>query len=122
MAGLTPALAHGKKHSRHNRGHHRYKHRVSTVCRSCGHGHEIRHERFVIPHRVDGRYARVYRPYFSRNVYDPVHRHHHAVYRFPVHTPYGTVYEPYVYCGARLAHGGGEITYHGRRLSVSFGW
>jgi hypothetical protein len=126
IAGLTPALAHGRKKSRHDRRdhryEHRYEHRVTTVCRSCGHAHETGHARFVIPDRVDGRYARVYRPYFWTTVYDPVHRHDHAVYRFPVHTPYGQIYEPYVYCGAHLTDRGGAITYHGRRVSVSLGW
>ena len=72
IAGLTTALAHGKQKPRHDRRHHRHEHRVTTVCRSCGHGHEIRNERFAIPSRVDGRYARTYRPYFWRSVYDPV--------------------------------------------------
>ena len=44
-----------------------------------------------------------YAPYYSGRVYYAPHHHAHAVYAFPVYSPYGVVsYDPYYYCGPEL--------------------
>jgi hypothetical protein len=90
---------HGRGHGGHGKGHgngHRVEHRYSGDHRSYGH-----HERFVVPHRIVRSAA--YAPYYSGRVYYAPHRHAHAVYAFPVYSPYGVVsYAPSYYCGPEL--------------------
>ncbi|MDX1388663.1 MAG: hypothetical protein R3344_05710 [Acidobacteriota bacterium] len=118
IALATPALAHDRRHSRKHRGHHHHgSHRhVSQHHVDAWRGH------FAVPARIDHRHVEVYRPYYWTRVYDRRHRHHHSVYRFPVSTPYGVVYEPYAYCDGRLFHDGVQFSYHGRHVAVSVGF
>lgn len=43
-----------------------------------------------------------YEPYYVGRVYYEPHRAWRQVYSFPVETPYGVVYQPYVYEGRRI--------------------
>ncbi|MDX1388426.1 MAG: hypothetical protein R3344_04520 [Acidobacteriota bacterium] len=115
IALAAPVLAHDRRHARgHGHDPHRSasRHRVHTTV-------DIDRGRFVVPVRIEDRHVASYRPYFWTRLYDPAHRHHHAVYRFPVHTSFGVVYEPYVYCEGRWFPDGLRISYHGRHVAFS---
>ncbi len=122
IAMSTPVLGHDRRHTRHHHHDHYDSHR-SAGHRYAGYGAvDVGHGRFVVPQRIDRRYVDDYRPYYWKRVYDRGHRHHHAVYRFPVYTTYGIVYQPYAYCGERLFHGGVHFSYHGSHVAFSIGF
>jgi hypothetical protein len=113
-----PVLAHdaGRRgeHPRHDRGR--------RVERPTRHGAHARHiARVVAPRRIRAGEVRIYRPYFRGRVYDPGHRHTHAVYDFPVRTRDGVVYRPHAYCDGRLFLDG-YVTYQGDHFGVTFGF
>lgn len=103
------------------RGRHHLSHRHHRVHHHPRDGHRHVHHRFVIPRRIHARRAGAYRPYFWTRVYVPHHRHYHAVYRFPVHGPYGIDYVPYAYCDGRLFRGV-HIAYDGPRFGFRVGF
>jgi hypothetical protein len=121
----APALAHRHPvHSHHpGKGHHKqikhYKH----------HGHHVRgghvyvsRPRFVAPPRIVlAADVRTFDPYYQGQIYYGPHRHRHAVYAFPVATPYGVAYQPHYYCGGEL-HTRARISFSSPRFSVSVGF
>lgn len=123
IALATPALGKDRRHSGKHRGHHHH-----DSCHHASRRHVSNHHvgayqgYFAVPARIDHRHVEVYRPYYWTRVYDRGHRHHHAVYRFPVYTAYGVVYEPYAYCGGRLFRDGVQFSYHGRHVAISVGF
>lgn len=66
---------------------------------------------FVAPRHVAFRTVRTFDPFFSGRVFYAPHNHFHVVYRFPVYTAYGVVYQPYSYCGDDLYNGYGYDGY-----------
>jgi hypothetical protein len=128
----TPAMA-GGRHHRHAKGRHHKGHRIHAHHH---HAHRAHHGRthaargryvaytggprvraaFVIPGHIGRGHVELYRPYYHGRTYFGPHRHYHAVYHFPVHTPAGYVWRPHSYCGGRLhtAH----VAYHGPRMSI----
>jgi hypothetical protein len=113
MASSSPALAHGK-HKRIKK-HHRHVVHVSSSEYRAPVVYRVR--RFVVPTRIRSRVMPAYRPYYSHRIYDPFHRHYHAVYRFPVVRPEGVFYAPHVYCEGRL-HVHGTVALGGPHLRV----
>jgi len=111
-AAKAPVLAHGAG----QRGEHPRQDRWRRGERPAPH---VRH--VVVPKRIRPREARIYRPYYRGRVYHPRHRHAHAVYYFPVRTPYGVVHLPHDYCDGRLFVDG-YVAYHGERFGFVIGF
>lgn len=107
LAFSGDALAHGK----HKHGKHHGRHAPVVVVPAP-----------VAP-PVVLRDVRAYAPYRAATVWYAPHRHRHVVYRFPVATRYGVVYEPYAYCdGHRYGVVTGPVVYDRRPHGyVSFG-
>jgi hypothetical protein len=87
----------------------------------------VAHRPFVVPRHVSYRTVRAYDPYFSSRVFFPAHHHYHVIYRFPVYTAYGVVYQPYSYCGGSLFDGygygpSGYVSFGGPHFGVAFGF
>ena len=115
---------HGNGHGRGNGNGHRVERWDHGDHRDYGDHRSVYHERFVVPHRIVRTAA--YAPYYSGRVYYAPHHHMHAVYAFPVYSPYGVVsYSPSYYCGPELyvaAPGYGYDPYYDdRRPHVSVG-
>jgi len=115
---------HGRGHGNGNGNGHRVEHSYYDDHRHYSSYRPVYHERFVIPHHLVRTAA--YAPYYSGSVYYAPHHHVHAVYAFPVYSPYGAVsYDPYYYCGPELyvASPGYRYDpyYYDRRPHVSVG-
>lgn len=128
----TPAMA-GGRHHRHGKKHHHKEHRVRVHHHRPYRAHQGRvraihgqhrayphrarvRAAFVIPGQIGRGHVEVYRPYYHGRTYFRPHRHYHAVYHFPVHTPAGYVWRPHSYCGGRLHRA--HVEYHGPGISV----
>ena len=109
LASSTPAQAHEREHRHH--GHAPY-HSYRVVPRGTF---------FVVPPRIHARYAYRYDPYLVGPVYYRPHRHHRLLYRFPVRTAVGVVFEPYSYCDDGLFVNG-YVSLGGPRFHVSAGF
>lgn len=110
----SPAQA----HRRHKVKTHK-QHRV--YFKSAPRAHYHHGAAFVVPRKIGRRNAAVYRANWGGDVYFRPHRHHHAIYVFPVHTRRGVVYREYEYCRGRLFVRG-HAGFHGRRVSFSVGF
>jgi hypothetical protein len=130
MVSSSPALAHGKhgrdraRHGRHHRVHHRHHHKYyrPPVVHHRHRSEFVRRAvRFAVPHRIYTHSLPHYRSYYRGRSYYRPHRHDHAVYMFPVSTPYGVVYRPHAYCGDRLFVDG-VIDLGSVRLGVRLGF
>ena len=118
---LALALSTGSSFADSGRGRgHKHKH---------GHGHGNGHkhqrvveyreyrpvyrsvvrERFAVPHRIV--HANTYASYYSGRAWYAPHHHAHAVYAFPVYSPYGVTYDPHYYCGHELYVGAPGYAY-----------
>jgi hypothetical protein len=104
FASASPAEARSKGNRVHSRSH--VVHKVQKL-----------HKPFVVPRHVSFRTVRVYDPFFNGRVFFSPHRHFHRVYRFPVVTTYGVVYQPYSYCGDELFTGG-YVAFGGPHISA----
>jgi hypothetical protein len=103
-------------HQRPHRTHHA-RVRVHRGRHHAYHGRARVHGSFVIPDYIAHSHAGSYRPYYHGRTYFRPHRHHHAVYYFPVYTPAGYVLQPHSYCGGRLHTG--YVAYRGPNFSLS---
>lgn len=128
---LAPALAHDThRHSRHHGDRHvtppphhaRYGSHVYDRhhVRSHGNGHARTHREFVIPVHLTRTALRTYRNYHRGQTYYGPHRHHHAVYDFPVYTDAGWAYRPHSYCNGDLFRGRAPHHDHHVRFSLRF--
>jgi len=106
------------------RGHDDRYDRDEHRARSHGVGHAGHAARFLVPQRIHRHDRVAYRGYYVRGVYHPLHRHVHAVYRFPVYTSRGVVYRDYPYCNGVLDRGGvsGFFTLSGRQFRIAIGF
>lgn len=57
---------------------------------------------FVVPTYIAHDEFIRYRPYYSHRYWNPRHHCWHQVYRFPVQTGRGVIYQPYAYADGRL--------------------
>ena len=133
VIAALPAQAdhrHRSRHGHHDRGHHagHGRHGSHPVF---GHDHprhrvDIRHRgirdsrrytSFVIPQRIYARDHHVFSRHHQGRIFYAPHRHHHAVYDFPVYTRYGYVYRPHYYCDGALFLGG-QVSFGNRNFRV----
>lgn len=112
--GHAPRYEHGTCCDVDERGDHR-RHRG----RGHAYGRRARESRFAVPDHIHRHEREAYRAYDRRRVYDPIHRHHHVVYLFPVVTRHGLAHRWFPYCnGVRYRDGsGGYVTLRTPRFS-----
>ncbi len=115
MAAPRPATAHGDDDDdgRRRRG--------AVVISPSHHGHGHGHSGFVVPKAIHPHHAKLYKPYFHSNVYYAPHRHHHAIYYFPVYSYGVPVYQPYAYCGSEV-YASGYLAFGSPRFGLYFGF
>lgn len=119
LAFSGEAEARGKY--KHGNKHHRHHGQTLVVPRPVAPSMYLRP--IVVPRRIVVRETRFYDPYRYGSVWYAPHRHAHVVYRFPVATRYGTIYEPHAYCdGLRFGVVSGPVVYDERPHGyVTFG-
>jgi len=123
-----PAAAdHKHKHDeRNHRGKHYVKHHGKHYGRHLGHGHRPvpappvvrRPVRVATPTVIRTPGVDLYRPYYRGRVFYEPHRHHHAVYHFPVYRNDRRSYEPHYYCNGQL-YSVNHVAFRGPHFSVS---
>ncbi|MCP3978939.1 MAG: hypothetical protein GY716_06350 [bacterium] len=121
-----PAAAHGghghKQQRKHGYvGHRDYKPHPRYSRHYSGHRQHHKRASFVVPKKLHHGGHRHYRDYHRGWVYDRRHGHRHSLYYFPVQTEWGWAKRPHYYCGDRL-YTSGHVSWHGKRVSVGFGW
>jgi hypothetical protein len=109
----SPAQAHRRNKIKVHKHHGVY---VKSAPRIHHHG-----PAFVVPKKIGRRDAAALRASWAGDLYFRPHRHHHAIYVFPVHTKHGVIYREFEYCRGRLFVRD-EVGFHGRRVSVSIGF
>ena len=124
---LAPAMAHD---THHNSGHHGERHVTLRQHHARqgnhfydryhrrSHGHARGQREFVVPVRLSPQALATYRDYHYGRIYYRPHRHHHAVYNFPVYTNAGWAYRSHYYCNGALY--AGHVPYNHRHVRLSF--
>ena len=108
---LTPAMANDRHRPRAHHGKHHVTPRPHHA-RHANHFYDRQHYRshrfarghrdIVAPVRLTHTALASYRDFHHGRIYYRPHRHHHAVYRFPVHTNAGWISQPHYYCNGTL--------------------
>lgn len=66
------------------------------------HVHDVVRDAVRVPRQIHRSHMRALRSHFSGRVYFAPHRHHHAIYRFPVRVHGHVVHRHYAYCNGHL--------------------
>jgi hypothetical protein len=129
VAAIGSSLVAAPAQAGHKHKHKHGKKHVEYVHRSHGHAvpHAVRHGHgrigvgfstprpFLVPRHIGPAARGTFRPYYHELVYFRPHRHHHAVYFFPVRTRFGWTWQPHSYCEGNLFRG--RVAYDGPRVS-----
>lgn len=98
IAGLFALPTTVEAHGKHDRGRGDHAQRYKK-----GYGIHRNHRGFGrVPHRISARHRHDYGRFYRGRVYYKRHRHHHALYRFPIFVDGRLVYRNYAYCGDAL--------------------